>query len=327
MRRGLIIAISAVSVFGVGVTIQQPAQAANYPVSPVTIVVPFPPGGPTDASARVVAQEMTRKTGHAFVVENVPGAGGTIGSTKVADATPDGYTLLWGGTSTLVMATHLYPKLRYTATGSFMPIGLAVSGPMVLVVHPLVKARTIQEFVALARSHPGQLNFASAGQGSAPHLFAEMFKRATGIFAVHVPYRGGAPALADLVGGQVDFMFDTPAIVVPMLEQGKLRALGITGAVRHRLLPDVPTVAETVSPGFEAESWFGLVAPKGTPAAIVEQLNIIMNDALETSAVRSGLRALGFDVHPMSPGQFAAKIKSDSAKWEEVVREARVSLQ
>lgn len=316
-----------VGALGFGTAVVQPARAADYPSAPVVIVVPFPPGGPTDASARVVAREMSQQSGHVFIVENVPGAGGTIGAIKVADASPNGYTLLWGGTSTLVMAPHLYPNLRYSAAGSFAPVALAVRGPMVLTVHPSVKAETVQDFVKLAQANPGKLNYGSAGQGSAPHLFGEMFKRATGIFAVHIPYRGGAPALADLVGGQIDFIFETPAIVAPMVTQGKVRPLAVTSLSRHRLLADVPTVAETVAPGFEAESWFGLVAPKGTPAGIVEKLNKMMNQALETASVARALQALGFDVRPMTSAQFAEKIDVDSRKWEDVVRSAKVKLQ
>lgn len=320
-------AFALAGALGAGVTAPQPAFAADYPSGPVTIVVPFPPGGPTDASARIVAREMTRASGITFIVENVPGAGGTIGSTRVAEAAPDGHTLLWGGTSTLVMAPHLYPNLRYSATKSFAPVALAVSGPMVLAVHPSVKAATIQEFVKLARSQPGKLNYGSAGQGSAPHLVGEMFKRATGIFAVHVAYKGGAPALADLVGGQIDYVFETPSIVAPMVQAGKVRPLATTGQARHRLLPEVPTLAETVAPGFEAESWFGLVAPAGTPAAIVEQLNRKMNDALAAPSVVAALQALGFDVRQTTPMQYANKIETDSRKWQEVVGAAKIMLQ
>jgi tripartite-type tricarboxylate transporter receptor subunit TctC len=224
------------------------------------------------------------------------------------------------------MAPHLYPKVRYSAA-SFEPVAFAVSGPMVLAVHPSVKADTIQDFVKLARSSPGVFNYGSAGQGSAPHLVGEMFKRATGVFAVHIAYKGGAPALADLVGGQIQYLFETPSIVAPMVAAGKIRPLAVTGPARHRLLPQVPTLSETVAPNFEAESWFGLVAPKGTPATIVERLNRMVNDALATPTATQALQALGFDIRPMTPSAYAAKIEHDSRKWQEVMSAANIVVQ
>jgi tripartite-type tricarboxylate transporter receptor subunit TctC len=301
-------------------------RAADYPSGPITIVVPFPPGGPTDASARVVAREMGRKTGHIFVVENVAGAGGTIGAARVAEAPADGHTLLWGGTSTLAMAPHLYPKVRYSAA-SFAPVAFAVAGPLVLAVHPSVKAATIQDLVTLGRSNPGLLNYGSAGQGSASHLVGEMFKRATGMYAVHIAYKGGAPALADVVGGQIDYVFDTPSLIAPMVAAGKVRPLAVTGTARHRLLPAVPTLSETVAPGLEAESWFGLVAPKGTPESILEKLNAMVNDALVAPGAAGALQTLGFDVRAMSRAAYAHKIETDASKWQEVITAAKITLE
>ncbi len=301
-------------------------RAADTAERPVTIVVPFPPGGPTDASARAVAQEMGRKSGMSFVIENVPGAGGTIGATKVAEAAPDGHTFLWGGTSTLVMAPQVYPHLRYTPA-SFMPIAFAVSAPMVLAVHPSVKAATIEELVKLGRSRPDALNYGSAGKGSASHLVAEMFKRDTGVLAVHVAYKGGAAAVADLLGGQIDYVFDTPSLIAPMAVAGKVRPLAVTGAARHRLLPAVPTLGETVAPGFETESWFGLVGPRDTPAPLARKLNAMVNDALATPSVASSLEAMGFDVRPMTQAEYAARIQIDSRKWQALVRATHIVLQ
>jgi tripartite-type tricarboxylate transporter receptor subunit TctC len=324
-RIGSMLAACAMAGAFLGMSLTQ-VRAADSPPGLMTIVVPFPAGGPTDASARVVAREMGRKTGLTFVIENVSGAGGTIGAARVAEAPPDGRTLLWGGTSTLAMAPHLYPKVRYTAT-SFAPVAFAVCGPMVLAVHPAVKAATIEDLVKLGRSRPGMLNYGSAGQGSATHLVGEMFKHATGIFAAHIAYKGGAPALADVIGGQIDYVFDTPSLIAPMVAAGKVRPLAVTGTARHRLLPDVPTFSETVAPGLEAESWFGLVAPKGTPESIVETLNAMMNDALVAPSVSTALQTMGFDVRVMTRAQYATKIESDSRKWQEVVSAAKIVLE
>ncbi|RZJ12926.1 MAG: tripartite tricarboxylate transporter substrate binding protein, partial [Haliea sp.] len=255
------------SLVGLGIM----ATAAHAQVT--TIVVPFATGGPTDTSARMIATALARESGATFVVENVPGAGATIGATKVAQAKPDGYTLLWGSGSTLAMTPHLYPNLKYDPVKSFAPIGLVVAQPFILVTNASRNIKSVKELVALAKASPGKLNFSSTGQGASSHLVAELFKAATSVSATHIPYNGGAPGVNALLANDVDFFFDTPTTVVPLIKAGKLTGLAATGSKRWEAVPEVPTMQQSGFADFDATTWFGLAAPAGTPPERVAALS------------------------------------------------------
>lgn len=302
------------------------AGAQDFPSRPISIVVPFATGGPTDTSARIVSAAMAKDTGATFVVENVPGAGATIGATKVAQAKPDGYTLLWGSGSSLAMTPHLYNNLKYDPIKSFAPVGLVVAQPFVLVVKPSLGVKSVRELVALAKSKPGKLNFSSTGQGASSHLVAELFKKESGVFATHVPYNGGAPATNALLAGDVDFYFDTPTTLVPLVKSGKLIALGVTSKNRWDDLPDVPSLNELGFTNFDATTWFGLVAPAGTPPDRIAYLSKHLTSALGQPQVTSALKAAGFAVEPSAPDEFARKIVAETARWGATIKAANVKL-
>jgi tripartite-type tricarboxylate transporter receptor subunit TctC len=300
------------------------AAAAHAQVT--TIVVPFATGGPTDTSARMIATAMAKESGATFVVENVPGAGATIGATKVAQAKPDGYTLLWGSGSTLAMTPHLYPNLKYDPVKSFAPIGLVVAQPFILVTNTSRNIRSVKELVALAKASPGKLNFSSTGQGASSHLVAELFKAATGVSATHIPYNGGAPGVNALLANDVDFFFDTPTTVVPLIKAGKLTGLAATGKMRWEAVPEVPTMQESGVADFDATTWFGLAAPAGTPPERVAALSRSLLKVLADPQITAALRGAGFSVEPSTPEEFAKKIAADSARWGGIIRAAGVKL-
>jgi tripartite-type tricarboxylate transporter receptor subunit TctC len=302
------------------------AGAQDFPSRPISIVVPFASGGPTDTSARIVSAAMARETGAAFVVENVPGAGATVGATKVAQAKPDGHTLLWGSGSSLAMTPHLYTTLKYDPIKSFAPVGLVVAQPFVLVAKPSLNVKSVRELVALAKAQPGKLNFSSTGQGASSHLVAELFKKESGVFATHVPYNGGAPATNALLSGDVDFYFDTPTTLVPLIKTGKLVALAVTSKKRWDDLPDVPSLNELGFTNFDATTWFGLVAPAGTPPERIAYLSKHLTNALAQPQVTSALKAAGFAVEPSAPDEFARKIASETARWGVTIRAAKIKL-
>ena len=295
-------------------------SAQSYPSKPVTIVVPFPPGGPTDITARTLAALLANQLGQQFVVDNKPGAGGTLGSGLVAKAPPDGYTLLWGGSSTLAVAPSLFSGLSYDPVKSFAPVSLAASGPLVLAATPMLQANNLRELIALAKSAPGRLNFASAGTGTSTHLTGELFKSQAGIDIVHVPYKGGGPALNDVLGGQVQLIFETLTIVLPHVKAGKLKAFAVTGSTRHPLIPEIPTVAESGFPGFESTVWFGLVAPAGTPREIVQRLGAEIHRAASSRELQETFAKQGLDTVANSPEAFEEWIRGESVKWGQVVR-------
>src|SRR5512144_2335881 len=269
------------------------AWAQDYPTKPIRIVVPFPPGGATDLLARAVAQRLTEKWGQAVLVDNRPGAGGNIGSELVAKSAPDGYTLEMGTVGTHSINASLYAKMPYDHVKDFVPIILVAGVPNVLVVNPALPVNSVQELVAYAKANPGKLNFASSGNGTSIHLSGELFKVMAGVQMTHVPYKGSAPALQDLIGGQVQLMFDNLPPSLPQIKAGKLRALAVTTATRSPALPDLPTIAESGLPGFEASSWFGIVAPAGTPPAIVAKLNAEVAKWLASPEAQEKLLALG----------------------------------
>lgn len=299
-----------------------PAHAAGFPEKPVRLVVPFPPGGPTDTSARLFSKVMAEKLGQPVIVENRSGAGGSVGTSSVKREAADGYTLLWGGTSSMVVAPALYPHLDYDPVKSFTPIGMAVRGPLILVSRPELPAQDLASLIDLAGKQ--KLAVASAGTGSVGHLTAELFKRSAGVDILHVPYRGGAPALSDVLGGQVDLLFDTVSLLYPQVTAGKLRAYAVTGAQRYARLPDVPTVAEVLGKPFEAYSWFGLMAPAGTPEAAVKRLTEALAAAAQDPVIKQQLGELGLEAVGDTPEEFARAIRLDLDKWTQIVKQAGI---
>ena len=295
------------------------AQPQDYPAKPIRVVVPFPPGGGTDLMARTVVQKLGESLGATVVIDNRGGAGGTIGTEAAAKSPPDGYTLL------VVSGAHainpsLYRKLPYDTVRDFAPVTMFTSGPGLLVVHPSVPARTVKEFIALAKSRPGQLNYASAGIGTPPHLAGELFKTMAGVDMVHVPYKGNGPAYTDLVGGHVSVMFPTIPTAIPHVRAGKLRALAVTTRQRTAVAPELPTISESGVPGFDVSSWYGLLAPAGTPAAVVTRLQREIAKVLRLPEVGEKLVAQGLDLVGNTPEEFAAILKSEIAKWAKVVK-------
>jgi tripartite-type tricarboxylate transporter receptor subunit TctC len=292
-----------------------------YPTRPIHIVVPSSPGaGVTDIMARLVGQPLSVRIGQQIVIDNRPGASGIIGSEVVSRAAPDGYTLLMANVS-LVVNPFLYPKMPYDALKDFIPITMINSAPMLLVVHPSVPAKSVSELIAFAKSHPAQLNYGSGGLGSTPYLAAELFKSLAGIDVVHVPYKGGAPALSDLVGGQVSFMIENMPGTMPYVRANNLRALAITSTQRSELAPELPTMAEAGVPGYEMSGWNGLFAVRGTPSEIVAKLHSEVAKILRTAEVRQELAALGAEPVGDAPEEFAAFLKADMARWGKIIQD------
>ena len=286
------------------------AQGA-FPTHAVTMIVPFPPGGGTDTGARIVAQKLGAKWGQTVIVENKGGAAGSIGADMVAKAKPDGYTILMGNIGTQAINPSLYKKLPYDPATAFAPISLVAELPLAMMVNPAVPATSAKEFVALAKSQPGKLSYSSSGAGGAPHLAAEMFKEATGTFILHVPYRGGGPAISDLLAGHVQVSFMTVLEASGHVKAGKLRALAVTSSKRVGALPDVPTLAETVVPGFNSISWIGLLAPAGTPKAEVDRLNAATNKVLADPAIQERFKRLGVEPRSQSAEAFQKLLRAD----------------
>lgn len=296
------------------------AQDPAYPTRAVTLVVPFPAGGPTDASARLFAKAMADKLGQPFIVDNRAGAAGTVGSAFVARAAPDGYTLLWGGTSTLAVAPGLYKGLKYDAK-SFVPIGMALRGPLMIAGRPNLPAKGLPELIALAKAQP--LTIGSAGNGSIGHLATEQFQEAAKIKLTHVPYRGGSPAITDAMGGQIDMVFDTAAALAPFVKAGKLKAYAVTGSKPYAPLPDVPVARATLAP-VEDYSWFGLVAPANTPAAALQVLTKAFADVASLPGIQRELAVTGVEAGVATPKAFAEVIAADLAKWSGLIQRANV---
>jgi tripartite-type tricarboxylate transporter receptor subunit TctC len=303
------------------------APAAEYPAHPVSIVVAFTPGGPSDVLARLVGQRLQEILHQPFIVENRPGSGGNIAAEQVAHATPDGYTLLMGNNSILATNAALYKKLAYDPERDFIPISLIGTQANILVVNPNVPAHTLGELIALARANPGQLNFASSGHGAAAHLAGELFKTEAKVNIVHVPYKGAAPALQDVMAGHVQMMFATSASVIGLIKSGRVRALAVTTLKRTALLPDLPTVDELGIKGFEATTWHGLVAPTGTPKDIIDTLNFAVVEALKDDATRNLLTDLGVDIVGSTPREFEAYIKIEIPKWSAVVKSSGAQVE
>jgi tripartite-type tricarboxylate transporter receptor subunit TctC len=300
----------------------QAAAADAYPARAIRFVVAFPPGGGTDIIARSIAQKLAERLAQQVVVDNRPGAGGNIGTDIVAKSAPDGYTLLMGSAGPLAINASLFGKMPFDPIKDLAPVTLAASTPNVLVVHPSLPAATVKELIALARAKPGEINFASSGHGTPAHLAGELFNSMAGVKMVHVPYKGAAPALADLLGGQVQLMFSTMPPALPHVKDGKLRALAVTSAKRSPATPALPTVDEIALPGFEANTWHGVVAPAGTPAAIVARLNREIVAILHMPEVVERLSGQGAEALGSTPEEFAAYIRSETIKWAKVVKES-----
>jgi len=294
---------------------------STYPTRPVRLVVPFPAGGTTDIIARATAQKLSEAWGQQVIVDNRPGAGGNVGSELVAKSAPDGYTLLMGTVGTHAINPSLYAKMPYDHVKDFVPVILVAGVPNVLVVNPELPVKSVPELIAYAKANPGKLNFASSGNGTSIHLSGELFKAMTGVQMTHVPYKGSAPALTDLVGGQVQLMFDNLPSSLAFIKAGKLRALAVTSTARAAALPDVPTVGDFV-PGFEASSWFGILAPAGTPPAIIAKINGEATKWLATPEAKDKLTAQGANVAGGSPQDFAKHIQAETAKWAKVVKDS-----
>jgi tripartite-type tricarboxylate transporter receptor subunit TctC len=298
----------------------------EWPSKPVRIIVPFPPGGSADLMPRAVAEKLSERWGQPVIVDNRPGAAGNIGADVVYRAEPDGYTLLSGPPPPLVINRLLYQKLTYDSS-RFVPITVIGAIPNVLLVHPKTKANSVQELIALAKANPGKLNYASQGIGSTSHLTAELFKfMAGGLDIAHVPYKGTAPALADLLGGQVDMMCDNLGVSLPHVRAGKLKALAVASAKRVKTLPEVPALAETL-PGFEAVAWFGIVAPPNTPSAVAEKVAAGVQEALRQPEVVKRLNELSAEPMGLTPAQTAAYMKQETERWAAVIKSAGVKAE
>ena len=297
------------------------AHAQTYPTKPVTIVVPFSPGGATDIMTRLLAERLNKRLGQPVVVENKPGAGTMIASDYVAKAPADGYTLLVAASS-LGIAPSLYKKVNYDPIKDFAPVSLVASVVHVLVVHPSIPAKNVGELVTWLKANPTKANYGSVGAGTSTHLESELFNSVAGVKMAHIPYKGSAPALTDLVGGQLQVMFDAYASSGPFIKDGRVRLLAVTTAQRSKSLPDTPTVSESGLPGYEAMPWLGLVAPAGTPAPVVNRLYTELNDILKEPEVQERFRSLGLDIIGNKPEEFSAFLKKDIVKWAQVIKES-----
>jgi tripartite-type tricarboxylate transporter receptor subunit TctC len=302
------------------------AVAQGYPTRPVRLIIPFPPGGSNDIVGRMIAAQLGERLGQTMVVDNRGGAGGTIGTELAAKAPADGYTLLLISTA-YAFNTSIYKKLPYDPVRSFTPVALLGSGPGVLVVNPALPVNSVRDLIALARERPGKLNNASAGIGSFQHLASELFRIQANIEWLHVPYKGGGPAMMDLIAGQADASVGSLIQMLPHIRTGKLKALGTTGAKRSPVLPDVPTVAEAGVPGYEATNWWGLLAPTGTPPAIVERLHQEVVAVQASAETKKRFESEGAEAVQMSPAQIGAFIAAETAKWARVVKEAGITAE
>ncbi len=300
-----------------------PASAQDYPQKSVRVIIPFPPGGSNDIVGRMIAQQLTERLGRQFVVDNRGGAGGVIGTELAAKSPPDGHTLLIISVA-YAFNTSMYSRLPYDPAKSFAPVAMLGTGPNALAVHPSLPAKTVKEFIAFAKSKPGQLNYASAGIGSFQHLGSELFRIMAGINVVHVPFKGGGPAMIDVISGQTQFCTGSLIQLMPHFGSGKLKVLGTGGAKRVTVLPDVPTIAEGGLKGYEANNWWGILAPAGTAPDIVRKLNTEISAILKTAETRKRFTSEGAEALEMAPDQLGKYIASETAKWARVVKEAGI---
>lgn len=301
----------------------QALAAQPYPTRPIRLIIPYPAGGPTDFVGRIVGQKLSQSLGQQVVVDNRPGAGTIIGSELVARAAPDGYTLLFGTGGGTFLAPLMLPKVPYDPHRDFAPISMLVQSPQVLVVHPSVAATSVSELVALAKAKPGALNFASVGTGTSPHLGGELFQALAGIKLVHIPYKGTAPAMTDLISGQVQIMFTSMPTVLAHVKAGRLKLLGTGGTKRSAVIPDTPVIADTV-PGFELVTWYGIFAPARTPDEIVRKLNAEIVKALADPESRDRLTSQGLEPAPMTPQELKRYTEQDSSRWARLIKAAGI---
>ncbi|MEY3520504.1 MAG: hypothetical protein RLZZ177_1219 [Pseudomonadota bacterium] len=302
------------------------AWAQAYPNKPITLLVPFPPGGPTDLVARVLAKKMSEQMGQSIVIDNKPGANGNIAAVAAAKAPADGYTVLYN-TSSIALSPALYKNLAYDVQRDLAPVALTAVVPLALVVNPGVPVNNVREFIAYAKANPGKLSYGSAGNGNVTHLAAFQLVRHHDIDATHVPYRGSAPADVDLVAGQIQFMTDTINSVMPFVKDKRLKLLAVTTSQRMSLFPDVPTLSETVMPGFEAGAWQGIMVPANTPKAVVQRLNAEINKALQSAEVKEKLALQGAEPLGSTPEEYGAYVKKELARWAAVVKATGVTLE
>jgi tripartite-type tricarboxylate transporter receptor subunit TctC len=310
---------------GLIVALTATAAAQDYPTKPVRLIIPFPPGGSNDVVGRMIATKLGERLGKQVVVDNRPGAGGTIGTEIASNAPADGYTL-----SIISIAHAVNPwlyTLKYDPIKSFTPVGILASGPNVLAINPTFPVNSVKELIALAKQKPGEIQYASAGIGSFQHLGGELFKLEAGVDMLHVPFKGGGPAMIDVIGGHTKLLFSSLVQTTPHLKSGKLKALGVGSTKRNPVLPDVPTIAEAGVPSYEAVNWWGIVAPAGTPQAIVDKVHKELTEVQNAEDVRKQFASEGADIVQMSPPEFAAFIEREMKKWERVVKEGKIKAQ
>ena len=324
MKRRHLLTLGAV-VWSAACFMASAAHAQTYPSKPIRLIVPFPAGGATDLFARSLSQKLGERLGQSVVVDNKPGAGGTLGSDLAAKASADGYTLLLSTTSTHSIGPNLNPKIPYDAMRDFTPIGQVGNAPSIMLVPNSSPAKTVQEWIEHARKNPGRLNYASSGNGTIVQLTAELFKSQANLFVVHIPYKGTALAIPDLVSGKVDVLFDSLPTGLPHVKDGRLRALGVTSAKRTPLAPDLPPISD-VLPGYESTTWFGLFGPKGLPAEVVTRVNTAANQVLKDPEVIDKLTRLGIEPVGGTPAQFTAMLGTELAKWKKIIQERKITL-
>jgi tripartite-type tricarboxylate transporter receptor subunit TctC len=300
--------------------------AQTYPVKPIRLVVPFPPAGATDILSRELARQLSDRLKQQVIVDNRPGAGGTLGSDIVAKSAPDGYTIQMATSSTHSIGPSLNPKIPYNAQNDFTPVAHVANSANVLLVAPNVKANNVGELIALLKSQPGRYNFGSSGNGTIVHLTSELFKSMTGTYIVHIPYRGTALVIPDMVSGQIHLLFDNIASAMPHIKDSKLRAIAVTSSKRSPLLPALPAVADTV-PGFESVTWFGVFGPRGMPADVTQKLNAEINAVLKSPEFQERLRTLGYDAAGGTPADFSKVVAADTAKWAKLIKERQITAE
>jgi len=303
-----------------------PSYADTYPSKPIRLIVPFPASGATDLLARAIAQKVGQNLGQQIVVDNRPGAGGAIGSDMAAKAAPDGYTILIATTSTHSIGPFINTHLPYNTETDFTPIGQVATATNVLVVPNQLPVKNVKELIDYAKKHPGELNYASSGNGTVVHLTAEAFKAQAGVFITHIPYRGTALAVPDLISNKVQVLFDSIVSGMPHVKDGKLKALAVTSLKRSPLAPDLPTASESGLPGFESDTWFGIYGPKGLPPEVVSRLNAEFNKAIQSQDVKDRLAKLGAEPIGGTPAQFAAMVKKDSARWGKLIKDRKIQV-
>ncbi|MES2186148.1 MAG: tripartite tricarboxylate transporter substrate binding protein [Pseudomonadota bacterium] len=303
-----------------------PALAQDYPTKPIRLVVPFAPGGVTDTGARVVAEQLSQRLGQQVVVDNRPGASGNIGTQMVATAAPDGYTLLLGFDGTMVINPHVFASVPFDTVKDFAPVSKIGDAVLIIITHPSVPVKNLQELIAYSKAQPGGVSYGSAGTGSTPHLGGELLKQRTGANLVHVPYKGGGQAMSDLVGGTLPMLYTAVAGAYPFVQKGQARAIAVSSRQRLASLPDVPTVAESGVPGFEISSWIGVFAPAKTPKPVVDRLQQALHEVVLSPAVRERLASLGIEATGNTPAEFGRQVREDLERYEKIVKDAKVRV-